>query len=96
MSKRGGTLAELMGEHGERIQQSGFELHDLPKVLGENMPKLEYHALGRIRLVSALRRRFGANYRSYPGVKEVLSKFDREAKIEFEHHMIRKKLGRKE
>jgi len=84
-----------MGEHGERIKQHGFELHDLPHVLGENMPRLEYTPLGRHRLVSALSRRFGKNYRSVPGVAEVLKKFDKEASTSFEHHLLRKRLGRR-
>ena len=91
MSKGAASLNELRGKNG------GHEigLDDLPKLLGDNMPKLEFHALGRVRLTQALRRRFGANYRSVPGIGGLMQKFDHEAKIEMEHHLIKKKLGRK-
>lgn len=89
------TLAEVMGKHGEKFQKHGMDLEDLPGLLGEAMPKLEYHTLGRIRLIRALRNRFGNNYRSIPGIQQVLAKFDHAAKIEIQHHEIRKRLGRK-
>ena len=90
MSKHA-SLSELRGKSGGHE----IDLHDLPHLLGDNMPKLEFHALGRVRLVQALRRRFGANYRSVPGIAGLMTKFDHEAKIELEHHMIKKRLGRK-
>jgi hypothetical protein len=96
MSKTGKTtLNEVMGKHGEKFASRGLELHDLPELLGEGMPKLEFHTLGRIRLIRALRNRFGNHYRSVPGVQQVMQKFDHQAKIELQHHEIRKRLGRK-
>lgn len=95
MSKGKVTLGELMGKHADSAKDSGVELHDLPNLLGEGMPKLEFHALGRVRLMQALKRRFGAGYRNIPGISGVMDKFDREAKIELEHHMIKKHLGKK-
>ena len=89
------TLNELMGKRGESFERSGVELDDLPDLLGEHMPKLEFHALGRVRLIQALRARFGDNYRNLPGVSEVLQKFDEKAHTALQHHLILKRLGRK-
>ncbi len=96
MSKKANvTLGEIMGRKGETAAGRGVELHDLPDLLGERMPKLEYHALGRIRLMRALKERFGENYRNVPGIQHVIQKFDNEAKIEMQHHLLKMKLGRK-
>lgn len=96
MSKAGKvTLGELMGSRGEEFHKKGIELHDLPSLLGDGLPHIEFHTLGRIRLIRALRNRFGNNYRSIPGVQSVLAKFDAQAKIALQHHEIKKKLGRK-
>jgi hypothetical protein len=89
------TLGEVLGKKGEQAHGRGLELHDLPALLGEGMPKLEYHALGRVRLMRALRTRFGENYKNVPGIAAVIQKFDHEAKIELEHHKIKMRLGRK-
>lgn len=95
MSKQGRTsLAEVMGSKADKAQSSGLGFNDLPKLLGDQMPKLEFHTLGRIRLVRALRNRFGENFRSVPGIQELMTKFDHEAKINLQHHILRKKLSR--
>ncbi len=96
MSKKANlTLGEVMGRKGEHAQEHGLELTDLKELLGEGMPKLEFHALGRVRLMRALRQRFGDNYQSVPGIQGVIKKFDHEARIEMQHHLLRKKLGRR-
>lgn len=96
MSKGGKTtLNEIMGGHGEKASKQGLDLHDLPALLGEGMPKLEFHALGRVRLMRALRNRFGDGYRHLPGVSEAIKQFDHHAKVELEHHLIKKKWGKK-
>lgn len=94
MSKKANvTLGEVMGKVGS--QQKQPDLHDLPDLLGEGMPKLEFHALGRVRLMRALKTRFGENFKNVPGIQHIISRFDQEAKIEMQHHLIRKKYGRK-
>ncbi len=96
MSKKANaTLGEVMGRKGASAHERGLELKDLPDLLGEGMPRLEFHALGRLRLMKALRARFGENYRNVPGIQSVIKKFDDEVKIEAQHHLIRMKLGRK-
>jgi hypothetical protein len=89
------TLGEVMGKKGENAHSRGIDLKDLPDLLGEGMPHLEFHALGRVRLMRALRQRFGDNYRNVPGIQSVIKKFDDETKIEMQHHLLRKKFGRK-
>lgn len=96
MSKKANmTLGEVLGSKGEAAHSRGIELSDLPSLLGEGMPKLEFHALGRVRLMRALETRFGRGFRAVPGVQQIIAKFDHEAKIEAQHHLIRRKLGRR-
>ncbi len=96
MSKKANsTLGEILGKKGEAAHSRGLELMDLPDLLGEGMPHLEYHALGRVRLMRALRQRFGEDFRSVPGIQSVIKKFDAEAATEMHHHMLKRKFGRK-
>lgn len=88
------TLGEVMGRKGAE-HSGGVELKDLPDLLGEGMPKLEFHALGRVRLMRALRQRFGEGFRNVPGIQSLISKYDQETKTEMQHHLLRKKFGRK-
>lgn len=85
------SLHELMGKGGGK----DVTLDRLGDLLGERMPKLEFTPVGRLRLTTALRNRFGDSYRNLPGIDNVLAEFDKEAdfrvKIE-EMKMIR---GRK-
>lgn len=60
----------------------GMHLSRLHEVLGEATPELPRSPVGRHRLVMALNQRFGPNFRSLPGVKELMGQFDSE--IEFE------------
>ena len=96
MSKKANlTLGEVMGKKGEAAHARGIELKDLPDLLGEGMPHLQFHAVGRLHLMRALRQRFGQNFRNIPGIQGVIAKFDQEAVTEAQHHLIRQKLGRK-
>lgn len=79
MSKRKVSLAELMGKDSST---QGLQLSKLHEVLGEAMPELPRNPIGRHRLVRSLNQRFGPNFRSLPGVKDLMSQFDGE--IEFE------------
>jgi len=70
------TLGELMGK--KTALQS---LEDLPEVLGEKMPEMEFNAVGKMRLLKALRNRFGQGFRNLPGVTKILKDFDQEVRI---------------
>lgn len=89
------TLNELMGSRGEQFQKEGITLHDLPDLLGEGMPKLEFHTLGRVRLMRALQQRFGEDYRNVPGVSQLIHEFDRNAKLELDAYKLSKRWGKK-
>lgn len=81
----GKTLNELMGKHGgDAAKGRKLTLDDLEQVLGERMPKLEYTPVGRLRLATALRNRFGDNYRNLPGIDDIMKEFDDHA-----HHNVR-------
>lgn len=77
MAKRA-SLAELMGKDASE----GLSLSKLPDILGEAMPELPKNAVGRHRLIRALQQRFGNNYRSLPGVKDLVSEFDKDVAFE--------------
>jgi len=76
------TLNELMGSKGgAKAKAKKLSLGDLGDLLGEKMPKLEYNAVGRMRLTNALRNRFGDGYKSLPGIEEIMKEFDDEARF---------------
>lgn len=81
MSSKRLSLAELMGTVAS--QGGGkLSLKQLPEILGESMPELPRSPVGRHRLIRALQQRFGRNFRSLPGVKDLVTEFD--ADIAFE------------
>lgn len=76
------SLGELMGKNSAaKAESKSLGLDDLYELLGERMPKLEYTPVGRLRLVTALRNRFGDGYRNLKGIDGILSEFDKEAKF---------------
>ena len=76
-SQKPATLAELLGKDVEHLS-----LKDLPKILGEKMPDMPANRIGRYRLNNALKIRFGPGYKNIPGVKNILSDFDKNMETE--------------
>lgn len=72
------SLNELMGKAAQQGEQH-LTLDHLGTLLGERMPKLEFTPVGRFRLTSALRNRFGDNYRHLPGIDNIMKQFDNHA-----------------
>ena len=92
------SLGELMGSAGGKAKKRNLTLDDLGELLGERLPKLEYSPVGRMRLTSALRQRFGDNYRHLPGIEGILKEFDDEARFNVklnEMKMIKGTKGKK-
>lgn len=73
------TLNEIMGGSGDKAKKKKLGLNDLEELLGERMPKLEYTPVGRLRLTTALRNRFGDSYRNLPGIDDIMKEFDTES-----------------
>ena len=69
------TLSEMMGKSAAG-KGSGMSMKDLPEILGDGMPDLDMSPVGRIRLIRALKQRFGDNFRSLPGLKGIVKEFD--------------------
>lgn len=69
------SLAEIMGSKGADAAE-GLSLKHLPDLLGDAMPEMPLNAIGRHRLITALKGRFGHNYRNIPGVRNIVSEFD--------------------
>lgn len=73
------TLNEIMGSTGSGAKTKELSLNDLEDLLGEKMPKLEFSPVGRLRLATALRNRFGDGYRNLPGIDNIMKEFDENA-----------------
>ena len=83
MAKMRASLAELMGKNASDSSKSGsLKLNQLQDILGDAMPELPKTAVGRHRLVRSLQQRFGLNFRSLPGVKDLLKEFDADTAFE--------------
>lgn len=76
------SLAELMGKTAAEKGSGGLRLGQLPEILGDAMPELPRTAVGRHRLIRSLQQRFGPNFRSLPGIKDLVAEFDKD--LEFE------------
>ncbi len=76
------SLNELMGSGASDKKGRDLSLDDLTGLLGDRMPKLNFNPIGRMRLTTALRNRFGDNYRQLPGIDSILKEFDEHAKFE--------------
>lgn len=70
------TLGEVLGK---KAQISG--LKDLPDILGEKMPEMEFNEVGRLRLLKSLKGRFGEGFRNLPGITGVIKEFDTEMRF---------------
>ena len=70
------TLNEIMGKSGSKASGGKLSLDDLGNLLGEKMPKLEFSPVGRLRLTTALRNRFGDNYKNIQGIDDIMAEFD--------------------
>jgi hypothetical protein len=77
------TLNEIMGKSGgAKASERKLTLDDLGTLLGEKMPRLEFHPVGRLRLTTALRNRFGDSYKNLPGISDIMKEFDNNADFE--------------
>lgn len=70
-----------MGKAGNTAEKRKLTLADLPNLLGDALPDLPKNPVGRLRLISAMRNRFGDNWRAIPGVQDIVKEFDDEAKF---------------
>ncbi len=64
-----------MGKGGADSGRS-LTLAQLPDILGEAIPEMPANAIEKHRLVTALRNRFGSDFRNIPGVRGLISEFE--------------------
>ncbi len=84
------SLNELMGGKGHEAKARDLSLDDLPELLGERCPDIKDHTpVGRLRLMQALRNRFGDGFKNLPGIANVLKQFDRECEFNLKKHEMR-------
>ena len=81
MATKKASLAELMGTKAAS-SDGKLALSQLPDILGDAMPELPRTAVGRHRLIRALQQRFGPNFRSLPGVMDLVKEFDLDLDLE--------------
>jgi len=75
MSRPKAHMSEVMGKTGATQK---ITLANLPEILGEKMPRLPLNRVGKVRLIQALKNRYGGSYRNLPGVSELLHEFETE------------------
>ena len=93
--RKNASLGELMGSAGGKAEKRNLTLDDLGEILGERLPKMEFSPVGRLRLTSALRQRFGDNYRHLPGIEGILKEFDKEARFAVKLQEMKQIKGKK-
>lgn len=76
------SLAEMMGSNGAHQSTNGLQLSRLHEILGDATPELPRNAVGRHRLIRALNQRFGKNFRSLPGISNLIKQFDSDLEVE--------------
>jgi hypothetical protein len=90
------SLNELMGKGGDRAKGGRkLTLDDLGEILGERLPKIQFSPVGRMRLTSALRVRFGDNFTHLPGISDILKEFDDEARFAVKIQELKQLKGKK-
>jgi len=82
------SLAEIFGK--EKGEKERFELSDLKDLLGEKMPDMPYNRVGKVRLIKALRNRFGEGFRNMKQLQGLLKDFDNEIKTDLDIRKIKK------
>lgn len=83
-----------MGSHGSKAEGKKLSLSDLPDLLGEKLPEYDFSPVGRHRVVTALRNRFGNGYRNLPGVSDILKDFDQEVHFQTKLNKMKAIKGR--
>lgn len=78
MAREAGTPATLNELFGK---EQSLSLEGLSGIFGEQMPELPFDRVGKLRLQRALETRFGMNWRSLPGMQDLLKEFDSETKM---------------
>jgi hypothetical protein len=77
------SLAEILGKKGAKKSEGRkLTLEDLGDLVGENLPEINFDAVGKHRLVTALRNRFGEGYRSIPAAKDIIADFEEKRSFE--------------
>lgn len=82
------SLNEIFGK--DKGSKEEFDLGDLKELLGEKMPDMPYNRVGKVRLLRALRNRFGEGFRNMKQLQGLLKQFDHEVKTDLELRKIRK------
>ena len=77
------SLAEILGKKGaSSSSQRKLTLEDLGDLIGEGLPEINFDAVGKHRLLTALRNRFGDGYRNISAAKDIIADFDEKRRFE--------------
>ena len=94
MAGKTATLNELMGSSGSKKEGRKLTMDDVKDLLGERMPSMEFSPVGRIRLINALKGRFGTGFRNLPGISDIIKDFDQQAKFQVEVERMKQIRGK--
>lgn len=87
------SLNELLGSGKSAPKE--ISLDNLGEVLGEKMPEIQFSPVGRMRLMTALRNRFGDGFRNIPGISKVIKEFDHHADFNVKLMQMKEIKGRR-
>ena len=77
------SLAEILGKKGaSSSSQRKLTLEDLGDLIGEGLPEINFDAVGKHRLLTALRNRFGDGYRNISAAKDIITDFEEKRRFE--------------
>ncbi len=86
--KREPTLKELLRQEDDT---PALDLEPVQAHFKEGeMPIVDASPVGRLRLIRAFSRKYGPNFRSFPGVADAIKHYDQEVKV---LNMIKKNKG---
>lgn len=77
------SLSEILGKKSAASSaKKKLTLEDLPDLIGEGLPEINFDAVGKHRLVTALRNRFGDGYRNITAAKDIIADFEEKRSFE--------------
>lgn len=80
--KPGTTLKEFLRQQHDDSNVPAMDMGPVRKHFKEGeLPDIDESPVGRIRLIRAFSRKYGPNYRSFPGVSDAISHYDQESKM---------------
>jgi len=76
------TLKDFLRNQKDNSDVPELDLSPLQKHFKDGeLPNIDESPVGRIRLIRAFSRKYGPNYRAYPGVSDAITHYDKESQM---------------